>query len=71
MSNRAPKSLAIRWRRASHPSTPSSAVASRLAAAALPAIIGKRGSPIRPATSATSIARAVVIWFAAPKYSNG
>jgi len=61
MSKRAPKSLAIRLRRASQPSTPSSSVTTTLAAAALAAIAGTLGSPIRLTTSETSSARTVVI----------
>ena len=42
MSKRAPKALALPWRRASQPSTPSSSVTARLAATAAAAIAGIR-----------------------------
>jgi len=60
MSKRAPKALAMRVRRASQPSIPSStaaAVASAIASAGTPA---PACSPIKPANSATSAPRTTV-----------
>jgi hypothetical protein len=59
-SNRAPKALAIRLRRASQPSTPSSTVIRTARAVAVAATRGTAGSPMRLAMSVASIARIIV-----------
>ena len=72
MSNRAPKALAMP-RAARQPAVHAVEQSSRSRRATTRGGRDRRdaGSPIRPATSATSAARIVVIWLAAPKRANG
>ncbi len=58
-------------RRASHPSTPSSAVARQAIPTTVAAASGVPGAPIRLATTETRAARTVVTWFAGPNRGKG
>ena len=66
MSNRAPKALAVRVRRASQPSTPSRAAATEAMTTAFPAFTTRSGISIA-ARSAVSRARMPVTQSAGPK----
>ena len=72
MSNRAPNALARLLRRASQPSDAVEQFHDHgNATRQQPRRTPTAGSPTRPATSATSAARASVIWLAGPKRENG
>jgi hypothetical protein len=71
MSNRAPMTLDRRERRASQPSTPSSAMQSIANATISIARSGNRSSNTNPATSDTSIRRDMVTRLAAPNRGKG